>query len=57
MADWTDTINMVQELLQAEAGLSGWEMDFIEDMDGRTTFSVKQAAKIEEVWQRCLGWR
>ena len=57
MAESGDSVNMVQELLQADAGLSGWEMDFIESLDGRTSFTEKQAAKVEEIWQRVVGGR
>lgn len=48
----TDVVNMVVELLAAESGLSGWEMDFIEGLDGRTRFSDKQAAKVQQIWDK-----
>ena len=46
---------MVSELLEVESGLSSWEMDFIENMDGKRNFSEKQSDKIKAIWSKVLG--
>lgn len=50
-----DLANQVDELLSAESGLTAWEMEFLENMDGRTSFSDAQADKIKQIWDRVLG--
>lgn len=45
--------DMLEELLDLEDGLSGWEVEFIENLfhwDG--TFTPRQALKIESIYER-----
>lgn len=36
--DWEAVLD---ELLEVESGLSGWEIDFLESLDGRRTSSCR----------------
>ena len=48
--------DMVDEILASESGMSGREMDFIEDMDKQTRrFTDKQVTWIADIWDRCCG--
>jgi hypothetical protein len=49
-----DEQEMLDECLDAEQGLSGWELDFIEDMDKKRniTLSDKQHAKLREIVEK-----
>ena len=50
--------DMLNELLEVEAGLTGWEMDFIDSLCSQglneyyDDFTEKQADKIEQIWNR-----
>lgn len=50
--------DMLNELLEVEAGLTGWEMDFIDSLVGQglnsqhDDFTEKQSDKIEQIWNR-----
>ncbi len=51
-----DTEGMVRELLDNEnVELNSWEAGFIEDMEGKTTFSPNQAAKVSQIWHKNFG--
>jgi len=44
---------MVWEMLQAEdKGFNNWEIEFLDDMYKRMTYSEKQAAKIEQIYEK-----
>jgi hypothetical protein len=44
---------MLKDLLGLEAGLTEWEVNFIEDLSHRKkAFSKGQAEKIEQVWNK-----
>ena len=43
---------MIRELCEVESGLSQWEVDFVEEMSHRDTFTARQAAKIEELFDK-----
>lgn len=44
---------MLKDLLGLEAGLTEWEVDFIEDLSHRkAAFKEGQAKKIEELWNK-----
>mgnify|MGYP001615778078 FL=1 len=47
---------LLDELLAVETGLSGWEMDFLESLDGQRggVFSEKQIAVLERIESRLL---
>ena len=49
-------INMLNELLEVESGLTGWEMDFIEDLDRQRsrTLSERQREKLDQIWVRVM---
>jgi len=50
--------DMLNELLEAETGLTGWEMDFLDSLVGQglnsqyDDFTQKQTDKIEQIWER-----
>lgn len=48
---------MLDELQEAESGLTTWEMDFIDSLDKLRggTLTEKQADKLEQIWNRLLG--
>lgn len=47
---------MIDELQANEnAGLTGWEMDLIERLDGLERFSAWEKDKIEEIWGKVFG--
>lgn len=59
-----DHERMVCELLGSDEGMSDWEIKFVEDMDALGEpdrdrepmgFTPKQAAKIEQIWDRVFG--
>jgi len=44
---------MLKDLLALEAGLTEWEVLFIEDLSHRkAAFKPKQAEKIEQLWNK-----
>ena len=44
---------MLKDLLALEAGLTEWEVNFIEDLSHRkAAFTEKQGAKLEAVWNK-----
>jgi len=57
----TDYRNMMEELLERDSGLSGWEIDFLdslcsqgfqEENDELWMFSEKQLSKFEQIYNR-----
>ncbi len=49
----TDLSKMVDEMLATEdRGFSGKEIDFLDDMCGKTTFSDRQGAWIKGIYER-----
>ena len=51
-------VGMLQELLDAEIGLSSWEMDFLDSLyqrDQGAGLTGKQATKLEQIWQKVFG--
>jgi len=47
---------MVADLLEVEAGLTGWEVNFVEKMnDWRGDYRGRQPARIEQIWDRVLS--
>ena len=51
-----EALEVLDELLALEAGLSGWEMDFLESLDGQRErdFSDKQIAVLGKLEARLL---
>ena len=45
----------IEDLLAVEHGLTPWEVDFLDDMDGRERFTAKQAEKVHQIWDRLCG--
>lgn len=47
---------LLDEILALDSGLSAWELDFIESLDGQRggTFSEKQIAVLERIEARLL---
>ena len=47
---------MLDELLDADEGLTDWEIGFIETLDERRgeELSVKQTQKLESIWSRVI---
>ncbi len=45
---------MLDDLLDAESGLTAWEMDFIGDLDNRRgrKLTEKQADALKRAWER-----
>jgi len=44
---------MVREMLATEdKGFNNWEIEFLDDMFKRTTYTPKQAAKIEQIYEK-----
>jgi len=45
---------VLDDLLQCDGGLSGWEMSFIEDMDAKRNleWSPKQIEKLDQIYER-----
>lgn len=43
---------MIEELMRLDAGLSAWEIDFIESIDGADRLTDKQADKLREIYER-----
>jgi len=51
--DEAELRKMLNELLALEAGLTEWEVAFIEDLSHRkAAFTEKQGAKLETVWNK-----
>lgn len=52
-----DTARMARELLEYDGDrrMSEWELQFVETMSERSTFSESQANKVGEVWQSIFG--
>jgi hypothetical protein len=49
----TELRKMLKDLLALEAGLTEWEVNFIEDLSHRkAAFTEKQGAKLEAVWNK-----
>ena len=48
---------MARELLDYDGDrrMSSWELEFIENMSERGTFSESQASKVQEIWDKILG--
>lgn len=47
---------MLDELLEVEEGLSPWEINFLDSLNGwASDFTPKQAATLEKIWDRVLG--
>jgi hypothetical protein len=45
----------LDEILEKDSGLSGWEMDFIENMDKNwreRNMSEKQDSTLSKIWER-----
>ena len=52
MADDKEYREMVKEMLDAEdAGFNDWEVEFLDNMYKRTTFSTAMQNKIEEIYK------
>lgn len=57
MPNDADALRKLDELLDAEDGLTAWEMDFIESLNtqrGRT-FTNAQAEKLDQIFERVCG--
>ena len=52
-ADWE---RLLEELLELESGLSGWEIDFLESLDGLRgrELTDKQLEKLWQIHERCV---
>jgi hypothetical protein len=50
--------DMLRELIDVDAGLTGWEMDFLDSLCGQGyldddhLITEKQANKLEQIWNR-----
>jgi hypothetical protein len=47
--------DMLEECLEADSGLTGWEIDFIEDMSNRDSdyeLTEKQHDKLRDIWEK-----
>lgn len=42
---------MVKEMLDKDSGFNNWEIEFLDDMYKRTTYTEKQIAKIEQIYE------
>lgn len=52
MADDKEYREMVREMLDTDdKGLSNWEIEFLDNMFKRTTYTPRQAAKIEQIYE------
>ncbi len=49
-----DDLRMLDELLDVEDGLTAWEMDFIESLNGRRgrELTESQADKLHQIFER-----
>lgn len=47
----------LDDLLDAESGLTGWELDFVDDLDRLRdrALTTAQADKLAQVWDRVIG--
>lgn len=43
---------MLDDLMQVESGLSAWEIDFLESIDGAERLTEKQALKLCQIHDR-----
>lgn len=50
-----DAKSMVRELLDLESGLTDWEVNFLDDIAGRESFTPKQSQTIERIWEERIG--
>jgi len=50
-----DIQNMIRELLDLEEGLSEWEVNFLDSIVLRSTFTDKQSSKVEQIWNARIG--
>ena len=52
-----DELNMLDELLETDSGLTAWEMDFVESLDAhrQRALSEKQIEALERTWHKILG--
>ena len=50
----SDQESILNDLLDLEDGLTGWEVGFVDDLDKLRTveLSPKQAVKLDEIWDR-----
>lgn len=44
--------DMIQDCLNRETELSNWELDFINSIMFNETLSIKQAEKLDQIWER-----
>lgn len=51
MNDNYEYSRMIDEMLEKDCGFSSWEIDFLEDMEGRERFTDGQRQKIEQIYQ------
>lgn len=53
-----DQLKMLDECIEAESGLSGWEIDFIENLDANfrgRELTDRQADKLEAINEKVIG--
>lgn len=46
---------MIDELMEMDEGLTGWEIDFLEAIDGKDELSERQLDKLKEIHERLIG--
>ena len=52
-----EALDMLDELLDLESGLTDWELKFIEDLSKKreyNRFTLRQVQMIEQIWQKRL---
>jgi hypothetical protein len=49
------TVDMIQEILSSDSGMTGWEMDFIEKVKHLKKFTQSQCEKVAQIWDKVCG--
>ena len=54
MSEQDRAMDVLDELLQVEGGLSAWEIDFLDDMNNKRNliWSDKQIGKLDKIWEK-----
>jgi len=49
------TTGEIEDLLEVDADLTTWEIDFLEDIEDAHRFTDKQADRVHKIWDRLCG--